>query len=358
MKKLLYGLIFISSAALMAMDTEESDSAETSDSWSFMNNNENFASSESPDFSSDIENNDSVEEPAPLEDLKNSPYLFINPTHVLIKSRNALDELNTAVGLTKAFEGKVDAYLNGKATAETLYPIDSRIHTTPVLDRLLVCDNPQKEAAIKSIVLHAPQECYHCPVERLEQAIQREGYCQTFILSNPMDTWFACLSIEFPLSSLSTASKVAIATKFGFISYLITQLPLTALAQDEVFKNVLTSKMLQLISTEESKKTLFQNKLEELTIHDLQKIDSTIKHYSLASERTRQYDETVTRAKTEWIESLKKARATFDSENGVYLWHAPSKKQRAFDAIVKPMVTEILPTHHIGYIPGFDADDE
>jgi hypothetical protein len=358
MKKLLYGLIFISSAALMAMDTEEFDSAETADSSSFINDNENFASAESFEFSLDSENNDSIEETSHLENLPNSPYLFINPTHVLIKSRNALDELNAAVGLTKALESKVDAYLNGKTTAETLYPIDSRIHITPVLDRLLVCDNQQKEKAIEAIVLHAPRECYHCPVERLEQAILREGYCQTFILSNPMDTWFACLSSQSPLSSLSAASKVAIATKFGFISYLITQLPLTALVQDEVFKNVMTSKILQLISAEKNNKTLFQNKLEKLTINDLQKINSTIERYSLASERAEHYDQAVIRTKTEWAESLKKARATFDREEGIYLLHAPSKKQRAFDKIVKPIVAEILPNHQIEYVNGFDSDDE
>ncbi len=284
MKKLFYGLVFISSAALMAMDTEEFDSGDASS----INDNENFASSESFELSLNSENNDSIEEPSRLED---SPYLFINPTRVLRQYRNAQDELSATVDLTKAFDDKVDAYFDEKTTVDTLCQIDSRIHITPVLDRLLICDNPRKEKAIETIVLHAPRECYHCPVERLEQAIQREGYCQTFILSNPMDKWLACLSSQCPLSSLSTnnASKVEIARKYGISGYIITQLPFAGLVQDEIFKAVLASKMLQLISTEEKYKESFQIKLGELTIHDLQAFDSTIAYYSLASERTEQY---------------------------------------------------------------------
>jgi hypothetical protein len=356
MKKLLYGLLFISSAALMAMDTEESDSVETADSSSFINDNENFASSESFEFSLDSENNDSIEEPAPLEELQNSPYLFINPTHVLIKSKNALDELNTDVDSTKALEGKVDAYLNGKTKAETLYPIDSRAHITPVLDRLLVCNNPRKEAAIKAIVLHTPRECYHCPVERLEQAIEREGYCQTFIMESPsLNSLLMFLTKLTMPSTLALASNIDKGMKLGITGYLIAKLPYSPHIQDEIFKRVISLTLNELILRNKNTKKLFQNGLQELTINDLLNLNSNVMLHSLLANATLpRYNKAVAQAKTEWIESLKKVRATFDREEGIYLLHAPSKKQRAFDKIVKPMVAEILPTHQIGYIPGFD----
>lgn len=358
MKKiLLYSLLLVSSTALMPMESDDFKSAPGTPL-------DLLSQLGTPSYSfSDSESEDML---PGAEKIQNSPYLYTNPTHLLMHRatrENATKDLSMAIDFTELLDDRVEAYLDGNAEIDALTTINPLVHVNPILDKLLVSNNPKKNEAIKAIVLNAPKGCYHCPAEKVEQALQWEDRCETFNSApQPMTVGEKIVSLlKNPFSKPSSVPngmpKVEIARKIGMFGYLINQLELPNHIKDEIFEFVLSEKvssvMQQLIAP--GGKRSLTDALEQLTMNDLQKVHSNMrKKYPLTEAALSRYAKAVKNAKSEWIEKLKLARATYDQDQGIYDFDTQTPKRAEFDEIVKPIVAGILPGYPIDQIPGFD----
>lgn len=164
-----------------------------------------------------------------------------------------------------------------------------------------------------------------------------------------------------PSSIPNEMPKVEIARKIGMFGYLIRKLGLVrnlGPATDEIFEFILPEKVSRVIESliiAQGGKRSLTDALEQLTMNDLQKVHSNLQKYPLTAEAAQQrYAKAATKAKSELIETIKLARATYDQGQGIYDFDTQTPKRAAFDATVKPIVAGILPEYPIDQIPGFD----
>jgi hypothetical protein len=253
---------------------------------------------------------------------------FIEETASREKHQQAIDELSLTVDLASAYQAKVQKYLNEEIAIDELALIDPRIPIHPIMERLLLSDNPKKTMAIRTIIFNAPKSSYNCPLNLLYDnkiLLAKESHI------NDTFTKFLMKSIK-PSAIPSGSSRADIGCSLTIFGYLINKLELPGPAKDQIFARVLSQldQLHILLST--------------LSIPDLARFRAAEKKLELPQHL---YEKTIKASAANCGNLIKRLGATYHRNTFSYNFEAPTPKRAAFDAHIRPIITELLPGNEL-----------